>query len=170
MLKVYKRNKEAVLPSYKTDIAAGFDLSACLSYNASIKGYSTTNDEFETFVSMDLNSTPYIDLVHNWRYLIPTGLILDIPQHHYVEIFSRSGLSVKKGLTLINAVGVIDEDYTHELMIPIINHSQEKIRIYHGDRIAQGILKKCTSCVILETFERPVKDSDRSGGFGSTGV
>jgi dUTP pyrophosphatase len=173
MIKIFKKSKDAILPTYGTDMAAGFDLSACLSFNASIKGYSTTNEDFETFVSMDSQSRPYIDLIHNWRYLIPTGLIIDIPEFHHIEIFSRSGMSLKKGLTLINGVGVIDEDYTQELMLPIINHSQEKIRIYHGDRIAQGILKpniKYSSCVIAEISERPEKVSNRSGGFGSTGV
>jgi dUTP pyrophosphatase len=102
--------------------------------------------------------------------LIPTGIVLDIPEEHYVEIYSRSGTAIKKGLTLINSVGIIDEDYTKELFIPFINLSQEPVRIYHGDRIAQGILKKSIRPIIIETPERPVKESNRDGGFGSTGV
>ena len=170
MLKLFKKNKDAIIPTYKTSGSAGFDLSACLSYQASVKGYSTSNDEFETFVCSDSSGNNYIDLVHGWRYLIPTGLIMDIPQNHYVSIFSRSGISVKKGLTLINSVGIIDEDYVQEVMIPIVNLSQEKVRIYHGDRIAQGMVNRSNCLMIEEILEKPNIKSERTGGFGSTGV
>lgn len=170
MLKIFKINKEAEVPVYSTDMAAGFDIKACLLYQSSIKGYTTTNADMVTFVTMDENKKCYILIPQNWRCLIPTGIVLDIPEEHYVEIYSRSGTAIKKGLTLINSVGIIDEDYTKELFIPFINLSQEPVRIYHGDRIAQGILKKSIRPIIIETPERPVKESNRDGGFGSTGV
>lgn len=171
ILKIYKKNEHAQMPKYSTEMSAAFDIHACLPYGASVKGFTTNNEDIETFgISLKDNEQPFVEIPHNWRYLIPTGIILDIPENHYVEVFSRSGNSIKKGLTLINSVGIIDEDYTQELFIPIINLSQQRIRIHHGDRIAQGILKVATPCVLFETLERPKKDSDRNGGFGSTGV
>ena len=159
------------MPKYSTEMAAAFDIHACIPYGSSVRGYTTTNDDVETFsTNTNNNQKPYIEIPQNWRFLIPTGIILDIPEMHYVEVFSRSGNSIKRGLTLINSVGIIDEDYTQELFIPIINLSQERIIIRDGDRIAQGILKKSTPCLIMETTERPKKESNRNGGFGSTGV
>lgn len=171
ILKIYKKNEHAQLPKYSTEMAAGFDIHACIPYSTGVRGYTTTNDDVETFSTNQKDGEqPFIEIPHNWRFLIPTGIIFDIPYQHYVEVFSRSGNSIKRGLTLINSVGIIDEDYTQELFIPIINLSQEKIRIYNGDRIAQGILKKGIPCLIMETSERPNKESNRNGGFGSTGL
>lgn len=102
--------------------------------------------------------------------LIPTGLILDIPKNYCVKIYPRSGLSSKKGLNLINCVGIIDSDYVEELMIPVYNNSQERVRIYSGDRIAQGELVVQHQAEFSYLTERPKRKSDRNGGFGSTGV
>ena len=112
----------------------------------------------------------YIDIPSEWRVLIPTGLIFDIPENHSVRVYPRSGLSSKRGLNLINCVGIIDEDYVEEVFVPVYNNSQEKLRIFNGDRIAQAVLVFNQRAIINYTNERPSRKSDRDGGFGSTGI
>ncbi len=103
------------------------------------------------------------------RALIPTGLIFEIPKGFEIQVRPRSGLAVKKGLTLINSPGTIDADYRGELKIIVINLSKEDIIIQHGQRIAQIVL-----CPIVQAkWERAVKLNQTArgkGGFGSTGV
>ncbi len=101
---------------------------------------------------------------------ISTGLILDIPVGYSVRIHPRSGLAYKKGITLLNAEGIIDSDYTDELKILLYNTSNMDFIIQHGDRIAQGELVKNLDYVIEECYNAPVQKTDRVGGFGSTGV
>jgi dUTP pyrophosphatase len=104
------------------------------------------------------------------RVLVPTGLVLDIPQGYSVRIHPRSGLSLKQGLTLVNAEGVIDSDYVEELFIPLYNASSISVQLKHGDRIAQGELVRTELYEIVESTTRPERKTDRAGGFGSTGV
>jgi len=104
------------------------------------------------------------------RAMIPTGMILDIPEGHSVRVHPRSGLSVKQGINLINCEGVIDSDYTEQLYIPIVNLSDSVVRICHGDRIAQIEMVKDLEYYVEFTSEAPGQKSDRVGGFGSTGV
>jgi dUTP pyrophosphatase len=82
----------------------------------------------------------------------------------------RSGLSIKKGLILANCEGVIDSDYVEELMIPVVNTSDISYEISHGERIAQMELVRKEHFLYLHLTERPQQKTDRSGGFGSTGV
>lgn len=142
MLKVYKINPNAILPKHATEQAACFDISACGSH---------------------------IVTAHH-SAAIPTGLILDIPKGYSVRIHPRSGLAYKKGITLTNAEGIIDSDYTDELKILLYNTSNVDFIIHHGDRIAQGELVKNLDYTIEECYNPPVQKTDRVGGFGSTGV
>ena len=82
----------------------------------------------------------------------------------------RSGASLKQGLVLANAEGVIDADYVQEVMVLVYNISGNAITIHTGDRIAQGELVKDYDFEIVETVIRPILKSDRTGGMGSTGV
>jgi dUTP pyrophosphatase len=169
-LKIYKHRNYAVEPSYGTEQAACFDLSAAIGYGSAVLSYSKTNQKIEILASQE-NDKNYIDIPSEWRILVPTGLIFDIPENHYVRLYARSGLSTKQGLNLINSVGIIDADYINEVFIPIYNNSQEKIRIYSGDRIAQAEMVQCEPRVNFSYIdERPRAKGDRSGGFGSTGV
>lgn len=101
---------------------------------------------------------------------IPTGLILDIPVGYSVRVHPRSGLAYKKGVTLLNAEGIIDSDYTNELKIILHNTSNLNFIIDHGDRIAQGELVKSLDYTLEECYTPPQQKTDRVGGFGSTGV
>ena len=169
-LKIYKLHKDVPNIKYATSSSACFDVSAYFHYQYSFKTFSKDNKEIVVLGSQDENGKHYIDIPPEWRLLVPTGLIFDIPEQHCVKIYPRSGLSTKKGLNLINCVGIIDSDYVEQLFIPLYNNSQERVRIYSGDRIAQGELVHQPQATIHYITERPEKKSDRNGGFGSTGV
>ncbi len=130
------------LPDYQTTGSAGVDLRAHLA-------------EAVTLQSLE-------------RRLIPTGISVEIPYGYEGQVRPRSGLSLRRGLTCVNAVGTIDSDYRGELRVPIINLSPEPQTIEPGERIAQLVLAKhgIIAWVEVDTLD----DSERgAGGFGSTG-
>lgn len=102
------------------------------------------------------------------RKLIPTGLKMELPHGYEAQVRPRSGMSIKHGITLVNCVGTIDEDYRGELCVPVINLSTEEFTIQNGDRIAQMIVAPVTKAEISVVTE--LSDTQRGeGGFGSTG-
>ena len=115
----------------------------------------------------DLKSTIDTWINPGERLLIPTGVfgpdIFDDDKHHG-QVVPRSGLAVKHGITVLNAPGIIDSDYTGEIKVILINHGNKAVRIYPGDRIAQLILVKHTININFD-----VSENTRTGGFGSTG-
>lgn len=168
-LQIYKMFSDVPDIKYATKNSACFDIAAHFNYQNSFKTFSKDNKEITVLGIQDETGKGYVDIPPEWRMLIPTGLILDIPKQYCVKIYPRSGLSTKKGLNLINCVGIIDADYVEQLFIPIYNNSQERVRIYCGDRIAQGELVYQPQASISYINERPNRKSDRNGGFGSTG-
>lgn len=102
------------------------------------------------------------------RSLIPTGLYLEIPRGFEVQIRPRSGLSIKHGITLINAIGTIDSDYRGELKIPLVNLSNEEYTIGKSERICQMVVLEIHQ-VELEEVESLSETKRADGGFGSTG-
>ena len=157
-LNIFKLKSGVPDIKYGSSNAACFDIAAFIEFQSSVIAY-TKNAE----------NRNYIDIPGDWRVLIPTGMIMDIPDNHSVRIYARSGISTKSGLNLINCVGIIDQDYVEQLYIPLYNNSQQKIRIFCGDRIAQAELIKNTQISISYINERPTRKSERHGGFGSTG-
>jgi dUTP pyrophosphatase len=102
------------------------------------------------------------------RRLVPTGLYIALPEGYEAQIRPRSGLSVKKGLSLVNAVGTIDSDYRGELMVPVINLSQEVQTIEDGERIAQMIIARYERAAFREVDL--LGETERgAGGFGHSG-
>lgn len=103
------------------------------------------------------------------RKLIKTGVKVSIPQGFEGQVRARSGLSAKKGLTLVNGIGTIDSDYTGEILVSMINLSNEPQEIHKGDRIAQLVIVP-----VIQALFNPVEnleDTERGeGGFGHTGV
>lgn len=170
LLTVYKLHEHVSDLRYGSEQAACFDISSYITFQTCVKAYTKNNGLVEILATQDAEGKNFIDLPAEWRALIPTGLILDIPEGHSVRIYPRSGISSKKGLNLINCVGIIDSDYVEQLFIPLYNNSQEKIRIYCGERIAQGEMIFNNPTVFVYTKEKPKIKSDRDGGFGSTGI
>jgi dUTP pyrophosphatase len=169
-LKIHKLSDDVPDVSYSTNEAACFDISAFIQYQSSVKKYTKDNKLVESLAVQDSDGRNYIEIPDGWRAMIPTGLIFDIPKNCSVRIYPRSGLSCKKGLNLINCVGIIDSDYVEQIFIPLYNNSQEKIKIYSGERIAQGEMIFNHRPILNYIAHRPEQKGNRSGGFGSTGV
>ena len=102
------------------------------------------------------------------RILIPTGLFIELPIGYEAQIRPRSGLSIKKGLTLVNSPGTIDCDYRGEIKIILVNLSMVKQEVEPGERIAQMVIAKYERIEWLESHELS-NTSRGAGGFGSTG-
>jgi len=141
-LKIYRLKNNIQMPFYATEGAAGMDLTAGI----------TAPIEFKPFE----------------RKLVPTGIIIELPSGYEAQIRPRSGLSIKFGMTLINCVGTIDEDYRGEVCVPMINLSNETYIIQPGERIAQMIIAQVQKAEIIEV-EELTTTARASGGFGSTG-
>lgn len=129
---------------------------------------------------LPIHQTPHaaaVDLVANIdapvtlgsleRVLIPTGLFAAIPVGYEAQIRPRSGLALKHGVGLVNAPGTIDADYRGEIGVIVINLSAEQFTINDGDRIAQMVVAKHETVSWEEVAT--LNETDRTGGFGSTG-
>ena len=164
-LKIFRTHPSVRMPAHQTAHAACFDLAFQGVGKREIKGYSSKNKPVtRIYTSGALTISP------GDRILVPTGMILEIPDGYSVRVHARSGMSLKQGLVLANAEGVIDADYTDELFVLIHNISENSITINEGDRIAQAELVKNVEYVIEQTPVRPITKANRTGGFGSTGV
>ncbi|MEM6636604.1 MAG: dUTP diphosphatase [Pseudomonadota bacterium] len=134
-------------PVYATGGAAGADVRANLPADARIPG---------------------LTLGPGRRLLVPTGLKLEIPSGYEIQVRARSGLALKHGITLANAVGTIDSDYRGPLGIILLNTGHEDFQINHGDRIAQLVV---APVIRADFVDAPAlgETTRAAGGFGSTG-
>lgn len=143
IVKFIKLDKNAIVPTYGTDYAAGADLYA-------LPGESVTLNPNETV------------LVH-------TGIAMQIPEGYAGFIFARSGIATKRGLAPANKVGVIDSDYRGEIMVALHNHSESIQEIASGERVAQLVIMPYVTAEFVES--EALDDTSRAaGGFGSTGT
>jgi len=102
------------------------------------------------------------------RRMIPTGIVMAIPEGYEAQIRPRSGLAIKNGITLINAPGTIDADYRGEINLLLVNHGSRPYTVKRGDRIAQMVVHRV--CRVLWDQSRALDRTPRgSGGFGHTG-
>ena len=103
------------------------------------------------------------------RRLIPTGLYMALPEGYEAQIRPRSGLAIKRGLSLVNTPGTIDSDYRGEIMVPVINLSSEVQKLSDGERIAQMIIARYEKAewVLSEALEETERGA---GGFGHSGT
>ena len=163
-LKFFKTHPSIQLPKHQTRQSACFDLAFQSAGKGSYKGYTSFNKPF----TRELRSV--ISISPGDRVMVPTGFILDIPEGYSVRIHARSGTSLKQGLVLVNAEGVIDSDYVDELYILLHNISENTIQISNGDRIAQGELVRSVEYSLEPAATRPGMKTNRVGGMGSTGV
>jgi dUTP pyrophosphatase len=101
--------------------------------------------------------------------LVPTGWAVALPEGYEGQVRPRSGLALKKGLTLVNTPGTIDWDYRGEIQLPLINLGREPVTIRRGDRVAQLIISKVERPQVVAVAELSVTGRG-GGGFGSTSV
>jgi dUTP pyrophosphatase len=141
-VKIINRSRHQ-LPSYATELSAGMDLRA--------------------------NLDESIELQPLQRALVPTGLFMALPEGYEAQVRPRSGLAIKKGITVLNSPGTIDADYRGEVCVILVNLSNEPFTITDGERIAQMVIARheqvaWCECEVLDETERG------AGGFGHTGV
>ena len=141
-VQIINKSKHA-LPAYATDLSAGMDLRANI-------------------------DTP-IELQPLGRTLVPTGLFMALPAGYEAQVRPRSGLAIKKGITVLNSPGTIDADYRGEVCVILVNLSNEPFTITDGERIAQMVIARHEQ---VEWSEVQVLDETErgAGGFGHTGV
>ena len=144
VLKIKRLREGAVIPKRATEGSAGMDLYACIGEQVTIEPHKIE--------------------------VIPTGIAIELESAGYVAyIYARSGLAIKHGIAPANCVGVIDSDYRGEIMVGLLNQTDEAFTISPGDRIAQMVIAPVELPEIVEADE--LGDTDRgAGGFGSTGV
>ena len=140
---ICKAENKEFLPVYSSAEAAGADLKACIQDDIVLKP--------------------------GQRYLVPTGLSIQLPVGYEAQIRPRSGLAVKHGISLVNTPGTIDSDYRGEVKIITINLGQEDFVIRRGDRIAQMVIAPVTHGMFALSDSLDTTDRG-AGGFGSTGV
>lgn len=155
------------LPKYETSQSAGLDVRADFSRISPENPIKLFGDG-EIIFKGEGHPITMLRLEPGSRALIPTGLFVAIPEGYEIQIRPRSGLALKKGLSLSNCVGTIDADYRNEIGLILINHGLETAWIEDGERIAQFILNKVEN---LEWSEvNSLDETDRKGGFGHTGI
>lgn len=169
-MNIFKLNEAVELPKFATKGSACFDLKAFFVEGEKVKVYNTHNKDMMLPIRKGSDGRGYIVLQPQYRVLIPTGLVFDIPEGHVLKVYPRSSMAIKYGLGLVNSTGIIDSDYTNELFVAIFNSGDMPINIYSGDRIAQAQLCETITYDLVETKEPITQKTDRVGGIGSTGV
>ncbi len=134
----------AKLPTRGSEYAAGYDLYACMDDWSEVTIYPGATCK------------------------IGTGIAVQVPHGYFGGIYPRSGLATKLGLRLANSVGVLDEDYTGEVVVALHNDSDTPRTVVNGDRIAQLIIQPY-GIVEFEVVESLDETARGEGGFGSTG-
>jgi len=170
-IKVFKMFPEAHLPEFGTDWAACFDLKASLRLGDSITLYTEDNIKLEYTLREEDQFPGAILLGPKERVLVPTGLIFDLRSDQSVRIHPRSGLALKQGITVMNCEGVVDADYVQQTFVMIVNTSNCPVVINDGDRIAQAeVVNNPTQPKFVVVDQAPAAKTNRTGGFGSTGI
>ncbi|MBL1281445.1 MAG: dUTP diphosphatase [Fluviicola sp.] len=131
------------LPSYETIASAGLDVRANIQESIELKPLART--------------------------LVKTGLFMEIPVGYECQVRPRSGLALKKGISVLNSPGTIDADYRGEVGVILVNLSDETFTIENGERIAQLVFAKVEQAE-WEQVEILTETDRGAGGFGSTGV
>lgn len=131
------------LPQYSTLNSAGMDLRAFLEKDVVLKPLE--------------------------RYLVPTGLHIELPEGFEAQIRPRSGLAVKHGISIVNSPGTIDADYRGEIKVILINMSNDNFVIKNGERICQMVIQRYEKVSLIEVNNLNTTDRG-AGGFGHTGT
>lgn len=141
-VKVFNRSHHP-LPQYATPLSAGMDLRANIDAPVTLRPLE--------------------------RCLIPTGLFMALPPGYEAQVRPRSGLALKKGITVLNSPGTIDADYRGELMVLLVNLSSDNFVVNDGERIAQMVVARHAQVQFVPVTE--LDSTERGeGGYGHTGV
>lgn len=140
--KKFNEEIESFLPAYQTEHSSGMDL------------YSSNAED--------------ITLIPGEYKLIPTNIVIELPEGYEAQVRPRSGLALKHGITVLNSPGTIDADYRGEVKVLLINHGKNDFVIKFGERIAQMVIAKYEK-VELESREALTETVRGAGGYGSTG-
>lgn len=141
-IKVVNKGKQP-LPTYATPQSAGMDLRANIDSPVTLKPME--------------------------RRLVPTGLHIALPEGYEAQVRPRSGLALKHGITVLNTPGTVDADYRGEIMVLLINFSNEEFVINAGERIAQMVIARHEQAQFEEV--EVLDETERgAGGYGHTGV
>jgi dUTP pyrophosphatase len=133
------------LPAYQSEGAAGMDLLAAVAERAPLR------------------------LAPGTRVLVPTGLVLELPEGCEAQVRPRSGLALRHGITVLNSPGTIDCDYRGEVGVLLVNLGEKPFVIRRGERIAQLVVQHVARAELIESV-RIAKTQRGAGGFGSTGT
>ena len=139
-VRITRLHPHVSLPEYQTKGAAGFDLAA--SIEMTIQPGEVT--------------------------LVPTGLVIEVPDGHFLGVFARSSTPLKRGLMVANGVGIVDSDYCgpkDEIKIEVFNFTTGPVTVRSGDRLAQGVI---LPIVRAQWSESDAANRPTRGGFGST--
>lgn len=143
MIVKIKNTSQNNLPGYETPLSAGVDIRANNGENITLKPLE--------------------------RVLVKTGLFLEIPTGYEAQVRPRSGLALKKGITVLNSPGTIDADYRGEVGVILVNLSNEIVTLEDGERVAQLVFAKVEQATW--NVINQLSDTERGeGGFGSTGT
>ncbi len=142
VVKIERLEHNKFLPEYKTEGAADMDLCAAISEPITLKPLERT--------------------------LIPTSIKIELEHGYEAQIRPRSGLSIKHGITLINCVGTVDEDYRGEVCVGLVNLSNDEYTIQPDERVAQMVIARVEQAEIKVAVEL-TSPQRGEGGFGSTG-
>jgi dUTP pyrophosphatase len=118
---------------------------------------------------LDLRAAVDVELAPGARALVPTGLVLAIPEGWEGQVRPRSGLALKHGVTVLNAPGTIDADYRGEVQVLLVNLGEASVRLARGDRVAQLVLAPVVQAR-LEVVPTLDPTARGAGGFGSSGL
>jgi dUTP pyrophosphatase len=141
-VKIINKGKHS-LPAYATERSSGMDLRANLENPVVLRPLE--------------------------RRLIPTGIFIGLPEGFEAQVRPRSGLALKKGVTVLNTPGTIDNDYTGEIGVILINLSNEDFVVNDGERIAQLVITRYEKAMLVEVDE--LSETERgAGGYGHTGI
>ncbi|MCA1797018.1 MAG: dUTP diphosphatase [Desulfuromonadaceae bacterium] len=142
-VEIKKLYPDSVVPTYKTELAAGMDLSA--------------------YIEGSLRLAP------GERALVDTGIAIALPAGFEAQVRPRSGLALKHGIGLVNSPGTIDADYRGEIKVVLINHGDADFEVNNGDRIAQLVVASVSRVEWHQVAELDITLRN-GGGFGHTGV
>lgn len=142
--------RDIPLPQYQSAGAAGMDLSA-----AAFGAAQSTLDQCV--------------LKPGDRALILTGYSVQLPEGYEAQVRPRSGLALRRGLTVLNAPGTVDQDYRGEIGVILVNHGREPQTIRRGSRIAQLVIAPVVRATIVEAADGLAETARAGAGFGSTG-